>query len=141
MDEAHVMASDLDFPLFAALRDTSVSVHLHCYPPKTSRELMELADVVKPFTPFSTLRWLKHERADSFVVRHIDFADHQFGAPIKVGELNGLPRLQTDIEGITNYFGRSMAFNPGSMISASKWEYVAARHETDWSQRIFFSPE
>ena len=36
--------------LFEALRDTPVSVHLHCYTPETSEELMSLADVVKLIT-------------------------------------------------------------------------------------------
>src|SRR5215216_8120158 len=61
MSEAHVMTKDLDFfPLFEALRDTPVSVHLHCQTNQTSEELMSLADVVIPITPFTILRWLRY---------------------------------------------------------------------------------
>jgi uncharacterized LabA/DUF88 family protein len=80
ISEAHVMTKDLDFfPLFEALRDTPVSVHLHCYPDETSDELMSLADVVVPITPFTIFRWLRHpdRHTNKYVERNLSRNDFQ----------------------------------------------------------------
>src|SRR5207248_2437745 len=76
MSEAHIMTTDLDFfPLFEALRDTPVSVHLHCYPAETSSELMALADVVVPVNPFKILQWMHHQSRDGYVEWNIALGD------------------------------------------------------------------
>jgi uncharacterized LabA/DUF88 family protein len=56
--EAHLVASDFDFfPLLECLRETSVKSVLHCHKKRTSPELLTLADIVQPISPFTILAW------------------------------------------------------------------------------------
>lgn len=142
LSRAHVMTTDLDFfPLFEALRDTPVSVHLHCYVPETSEELMSLADVVIPITPFTILRWLRHPDAEKFIERNLSAADYGTRMNIKEGSVDNLPFYIFEVPhpSLANrYFGQSMAINPGQLTSAARWEYVVADFEANFKKRIFF---
>lgn len=142
MSEAHIMATDLDFfPLFEALRDTRVSVHLHCYTPETSDDLMALADVVIPITPITILNWLGHPDRDKFVERNLpvgQYADRR--KIIKEGTCDGQPFYVFEVPSLSEkrFFGQSMAINPNSCTRAEKWEYVVAEFESSWKKRIYF---
>jgi uncharacterized LabA/DUF88 family protein len=142
MSEAHIMATDLDFfPLFEALRDTPVSVHLHCYAPETSEELMSLADVVIPITPITILRWLRHPDSDKFVERNISTADFANARlTIKEGMCEGLPFYIFEVSSLpkNRFFGQSMAINSHSASRAERWEYIVAEFEATHGKRIFF---
>lgn len=141
MSEAHIMTKDLDFfPLFEALRDTQVSVYLHCHTEETSEELMSLADVVIPITPFTTLRWLKHPDREKFVERNLSVADLHPSAVFKEGICDGLPFYIYKEPSLTErpFLGQSMAINPGSLTRADRWELIVAEFETNYQKRIYF---
>ncbi|WP_375304621.1 NYN domain-containing protein [Bradyrhizobium sp. A11] len=144
MDEAHIMTCDLDFfPLFEALRDTPVSVHLHCYTEETSLELMALADVVLPVNPFTVLQWMHHPSRDQLVewnVSENDLGPHDL---IKEGTYEGLPFhvFRTNIPGDRPFFGRAMAHNPGNFMRSSRWEFVVADFESRVSKRVYFEDD
>jgi uncharacterized LabA/DUF88 family protein len=136
MSEAHVMTKDLDFfPLFEALRDTPVSVHLHCACEETSDELMSLADVVRPVTPFAVLQWISRSRPTNFVEQISNLpTDFHTWIPVKEGSLQQIPF--------------KIFHNPASQQSgfvaqwttanwqASKYEYIVAELEHRNQRRI-----
>jgi uncharacterized LabA/DUF88 family protein len=141
MAEAHIMATDLDFfPLFEALRDTPVSVHLHCYVDETSQELMSLADVVVPITPITILRWLQHPDRESYVDWNVSFNDLNPTTIIKEGLYEGLPFYLYEERGLKErpFLGRAMAHNPQSLMRSEKWEYIVADFEARVAKRVYF---
>jgi len=141
MSEAHIMTTDLDFfPLFEALRDTPVSVHLHCYAPETSEELMSLADVVVPLTPFTILRWLQHPDREKIVERNLSVADYQPLIVFKEGVCEGLPYYiyKEPRLGERPFLGQSMAINPGSLTRSDQWELIVAEFEDNFRKRVYF---
>ncbi|NOJ43029.1 NYN domain-containing protein [Bradyrhizobium australiense] len=140
MAEAHIMTTDLDFfPLFEALRDTPVSVHLHCYAPETSEELMSLADVVIPITPFTILRWLQYPEREKIVDRTTT-ADFQPSTVFKEGVCEGLPYLiyQEPRLGERCFLGQSMAINPHVLARSDRWELIVAEFEDNHKKRVYF---
>jgi len=141
MSEAHVMTKDLDFfPLFEALRDTPVSVHLHCQTDQTSEELMSLADVVIPITPFTILRWLRYPDPEKFVERNLSFAEFGPSTVFKEGVCEGLPFYiyKEPHLGERPFWGRSMAINPHSVTRSERWEWIVAEFEGNFQKRVYF---
>jgi uncharacterized LabA/DUF88 family protein len=141
MSEAHVMTCDLDFfPLFEALRDTPVSVHLHCYVDETSQELMSLADVVVPITPFTILGWLREKGRDDYVEWNVPFNNVSPVNLIKEGVYEGLPfhLFEERSLGERPFLGRAMAHNPGSAMRSTRWEYIVADFESRVQKRVYF---
>ena len=142
LSQAHIMTTDLDFfPLFEALRDTPVSVHLHCYVPETSEELMSLADVVIPITPITILRWLHHPDAEKFVQRDqspVEFSNVRM--EIKEGTCDGLPFYIFEVPSIPErrFLGQSMAINSHSVTRAERWQYIVADFEATYKKRVYF---
>ena len=130
------MATDLDyFPLFEALRDTPVSVHLHCFTSRTSDELMSLADVGVPITPFTVLRWFGVADRDKFVQRiplgHIP--------PIlKEGVYAGQPFYIYQEPPSGDCFGRSMATDPNTFMRAQKCEFIVWQFEDNRREPVYF---
>jgi uncharacterized LabA/DUF88 family protein len=142
MSEAHIMTTDLDFfPLFEALRDTPVSVHLHCYAPTTSEELMSLADVVVPVTPCTILRWLQHPERDKIVER-MSVTEFQPSTVFKEGVCEGLPYYIYKEPRLSErpFLGQSMAINPGSLTRSDRWELIVAEFEDNFKRRVHFDP-
>lgn len=140
MSEAHIMTTDLDFfPLFEALRDTPVSVHLHCYASETSEELMSLADVVIPITPFTILRWLQHPERERIVERQT-ISELQPSNVFKEGVCEGLPYYIYKEPSLTErqFLGRSMALNPHVVARSDRWELVVAEFEDNHKKRVYF---
>jgi hypothetical protein len=141
MSEAHIMTTDLDFfPLFEALRDTPVSVHLHCYAPETSEELMSLADVVVPITPFTVLRWLQHPDYGKIVERGLSLSQLHPSNVFREGVCEGLPYYIYDEPslGERHFLGQSMAFNPHSLTRSDRWELLVAEFEDNFKKRVYF---
>lgn len=142
LSQAHIMTTDLDFfPLFEALRDTPVSVHLHCYVPETTEELMSLADVVIPITPLTILKWLQHHDTEKFVERNITASHYLSGRTVfKEGTCDGLPFKIFEVKSLRErrFFGQSMAINPLSLTRAERWEYIVADFEATHKRRIYF---
>ena len=141
ISEAHIMTKDLDFfPLFEALRDTPVSVHLHCDTDETTEELMSLADVVVPITPFTIMRWLRQSNAsEKYVERNIQFDNLPVGGVVKEGTFDGQPfRIyKVERENVPPTFaGHSMAHHAQRVICSEKWEYIVADFEDRRRQRI-----
>jgi uncharacterized LabA/DUF88 family protein len=143
MSEAHIMTKDLDFfPLFEALRDTPVSVHLHCHTDETSEELMSLADVVIPITPFTVLRWLQHPDREQFVERNVSITNIRPSTVFKEGVCDGLPFyiFKEPHLGERPFIGQSMAINPNSLLRSDRWELIVAEFEGIWGKRVYFDP-
>ncbi|WP_027514627.1 NYN domain-containing protein [Bradyrhizobium sp. WSM1417] len=144
MDEAHIMTCDLDFfPLFEALRDTPVSVHLHCYTDETSPELMSLADVVIPINPFTILQWMHHGSRDRLVEWNVsmnDLGEHEL---FKEGIYEGLPFhiFKTKVPSARPFFSRAMAHNPGNLMRSERWEFAVADFESRVQKRVHFEDD
>ena len=138
---AHIMATDLDyFPLFEALRDTPVSAHLHCFTNWTSDELMSLADVVVPITPYTVLKWFQVPERDKFVQR-LPLEDSGPSNVIKEGICMGQPFYiyqeapSGDRQG---FFGRSMVIENTTLMRADRWEFIVWEFEDKHLQPIYF---
>lgn len=137
MSEAHIMTKDLDFfPLFEALRDTPVAVHLHCYPAETSSELMALADVVVPVNPFKILQWTRHQLRDSYVDWNIALGDVNPQRLVMVGNFEGLEFYIYQDEGMP-FFGRAMAYNPLTLMRSDRWEHIVGDFEARVGKRVY----
>ncbi|MEY9121501.1 NYN domain-containing protein [Bradyrhizobium yuanmingense] len=137
MSEAHIMTKDLDFfPLFEALRDTPVAVHLHCYPAETSNELMALADVVVPVNPFKVLQWMHHQSRDSYVEWNISIGDVNPQKLFIVGNCEGLDFYIYQDDGMP-FFGRAMAYNPSSLMRSNHWEHIVDDFEARVGKRVY----
>jgi uncharacterized LabA/DUF88 family protein len=136
MSEAHVMTKDLDFfPLFEALRDTPVSVHLHCACDETSEELMSLADVVRPVTPFTVLEWIRRSRPTEFVEQSGNVPpDFHAWLPVKEGLLQQIPfKIFKNPINQPPYF---IAQWTTANWRASRYEYIVAEMEHKHQRRI-----
>ncbi|MCA1474924.1 NYN domain-containing protein [Bradyrhizobium sp. NBAIM08] len=137
MSEAHIMTKDLDFfPLFEALRDTPVAVHLHCYPAETSNELMALADVVVPVNPFKVLQWMHHQSRDSYVEWNISIGDVNPQKLFIVGNCEELDFYIYQDDGMP-FFGRAMAYNPSSLMRSNHWEHIVDDFEARVGKRVY----
>jgi uncharacterized LabA/DUF88 family protein len=132
IQEAHIMTTDLDFfPLFEALRDTPVSVHLHCCREETSSELMALADVVQAVTHFDILHWLRSPDRETFVKWNQDAALLTGAQLIKNGTCEGQPFLifeRPDLQEI-KYLGQAMCYNPQNLMQSGDWEFIVSDFE------------
>jgi uncharacterized LabA/DUF88 family protein len=140
MTGAHIMATDLDFfPLFEALRDTPVSVHLHCFPSETSTELMSLADVVKPITPYTVLKWFSVPDRDKFVQR-VPFEDIRPSNLFKEGICAGQPFniYKEPPSGDRQSFFGHRASDPATLMQADRWEFIVWDHEDKSLQPVYF---
>ncbi|MCA1467222.1 NYN domain-containing protein [Bradyrhizobium sp. IC3195] len=137
MSEAHVMTTDLDFfPLFEALRDTPVSVHLHCFCDETSDELMALADVVRPVTAYSVLQWVDHPDRDQFVRHHASVDDFHKMAPVKLGFLGSPVEFFSDPTDPSKGYVARFA---GTTIHSDRLEYIVADLEHRHQKRMMFA--
>lgn len=136
MSEAHITTKDLDFfPLFEALRDTPVAVHLHCYPAETSSELMALADVVVPVNPFKILQWMHHQSKDSYVEWNIAFGDVNPQKLCMIGNYEGLDFYIYQDDDMP-FVGRAMAYNPSSLMRSNRWEHIVDAFEARVGKRV-----
>lgn len=139
LSEAHIMTTDLDFfPLFEALRDTPVSVHLHCLCDETSEELMSLADVVRPVTPFTVLQWAQYQDRNAFAARVSEPEQYFRSLPmVKKGSLQGLPLeiFQGPPDLGATFVGR---WN-GEIFRSKRWEHIVADLEHRQQKRVIFS--
>ncbi|MGY8678528.1 NYN domain-containing protein [Bradyrhizobium sp. UFLA05-153] len=138
MSEAHIMTNDLDFfPLFEALRDTPVAVHLHCYPAGTSSELMALADVVVPVNPFKILQWMQHQSRENYVEWNLHWSEINPQKLFKTGNYEGLAFEIYQDDG-SPFVARAMAHNPLSLMRSAKWEHIVQDFEARNGKRVYF---
>jgi uncharacterized LabA/DUF88 family protein len=137
--QAHIMTTDLDFfPLFEALLDTPVSVNLHCFPSKTSNELMSLADNVMPITPYTVLTWFAYGDRDKFV-QAMPAGELAKATPIKKGTCAGLPYFiyyERSLGTEMPYFGRSMAIDNLTVRRAAKLEHILWEFEARYGHPV-----
>lgn len=138
ISEAHIMATDLDFfPLFEAIRDTPVSTYLHCFTEETSEELMSLADVVKPTTPVTVLKWYQLD-PQKFIKSH---AGAQPATIFKQGTCNGGPFYiykDPPFDDERPFFARSMSVNPDTLWVADKWQFLVWDFEERFNLSVHF---
>jgi uncharacterized LabA/DUF88 family protein len=136
MTEAHIMTTDLDFfPLFEALRDTPVSVHLHCLCDETSAELMALADVVRPITYFTVLNWIAHPRRDEFVHYVAGVDDFHHMVLFKKGFLGSPVEFFNDPADPSK---GCVALFAGQTIKSDRLDFIVADLEHRHRRRLIF---
>jgi uncharacterized LabA/DUF88 family protein len=142
ISKAHVMTTDLDFfPLFEALRDTQISVHLHCFPSETSSELMFLADTVTPITPYTILKWYECPDRDKFV--ETGSVEEMTTSKIhKEGTCAGRPYFiyEEKTESGKRFCGRSMAINSHQVGRSAQWQHIVWQFEDQHLHPVYFEP-
>ena len=138
MSLAHIMTKDLDFfPLFEALRETQVTVILHCFTSETSDELMSLADVVSPITPSTVLKWFSRGERDKFVDRDIPVGEIPTYPVVKEGTWARHPYLIHRHPTDENLFFRRSAVR-GAADRSTRWEYIVWDFEDREQLPIYF---